>query len=112
MKNIASQKSASPCRSRHLELQLKSARKWTGPTMILTNGTEFSGHFGWNGERGIHLSISIFFGNVPVEWPEPFELPTENSGFCCQMVNGPDLENTLRFRDEQLIFFLVFPKAS
>ena len=74
-------KNASPCRSRHLELQLKSARKWTGPSMILTNGTEFSSHFGWNGKRGIHLSISIFSGNVPVEWLEPFELPTENSGF-------------------------------
>ena len=74
-------KSASSCRSRHLELQLKSAR----PTAILTNGMEFSGHFGWNGKRG---SISICSGNVPVEWPEPFELPTENSGFCCQMVNG------------------------
>ena len=82
-------KSASPRRSRHLELQLKSARKWTGPSMILTNGKEFSSHFGWNGKRGIHLSISIFSGNVPLEWPEPFELPTENSGFCCQMVNGP-----------------------
>ena len=76
-------KSASPCRSRHLELQLKSARKWTGPSKILTNGTEFSSHFGWNGKRGIHLSISTFSGNVPLEWPEPFELPTENSGFCC-----------------------------
>ena len=82
-------KSASPCRSHHLELQLKRARKWTWPSKILTNGTEFSIHFGWNGKRGIHLSISIFSGNVPVEWPEPFELPTENSGFCCQMVNGP-----------------------
>ena len=56
--------------------------------MILTNGTEFSGRFGWNGKRGIHLSMPIFSENVPVEWPEPFELPTENSGFCCQMVNG------------------------
>ena len=74
--------------------------------MILTNGTEFSGHFGWNGKRGIHLSISIFSGNVPVEWPEPFELPTENSGFCCQMVNGPDFSSflgTLYFRCHRLL---------
>ena len=88
-------KSATPCRSRHLELQVKSARKWTGPRIILTNGTEFSGHFGWNGKRGMHLSISIFSGNVPVEWPKPFKLPTENSSFCCQMVNGPGIRKNL-----------------
>ena len=46
--------------------------------MILTNGTEFSGHFGWNGKRGIHLSISIFSGNAPVEWPEPFRFLLSN----------------------------------
>ena len=56
-------------------------------------------HFGRNGKRGIHLSISIFSGNIPVEWPEPFELPTENSGFCCQMVNGPQQAFSSRFAD-------------
>ena len=73
----------------------KSVNPPLGPGMILTNGTEFSSHFGWNGKRGIHLSISIFPGNVPVEWPEPFELPTENSGFCCQMVNCHGVEMLL-----------------
>ena len=28
---------------------------------------EFSGHFGWNGKRGIRLRISIFLGKFPVE---------------------------------------------
>ena len=77
-------RSASPCR-----LQLKSVREWTGPSMILTNGTEFSGHFSLEWEKRNTSEHFIFSGNIPVEWPEPFELPTENFSFCCQMVNGP-----------------------
>ena len=86
-------KSASPCRSRHLELQLKSARKWTGPTMIFTNGTEFSGHFGWNGKRGIHLSISIFSGMAWTIW-------TSNGKFRFLLSNGTgQISKTSGFRE-------------
>ena len=42
----------------------------------------FSGHFDWNGKRGIRLRIFIFFGNFPVESAVPLEFPTGIFGFC------------------------------
>ena len=50
--------------------------RWTRPSRSSQMVQRFSGHFVWNGKRGIRLKISI-----PVEWAVvPFEFPIGN--FC------------------------------
>ena len=49
----------------------------------------FSGHFGWNGKRGIRLRNSIFFRKFSLEWAVSLDFITENSDFSWQMVSTP-----------------------